>query len=917
MSKNIYGWDTSQDSPILANQYSSDENNPENGEEDPNKSFYKRMMDYYKNNNWLQGLTSAAGGIAGAAIGGGYNEGAGGVFSAMQPLAQFLPGPWGAVASVGLGLGQRMFGYKLNKENVNKTQNNINQLATFNSNAGSFDSLMTNYNSAPGRMFFTRKDIGSNGWFNKGATRKYNSLMAQQDWADTRVSAALENNRSNLVNSQYANNLAHFTAYGGPINMATTRPLSPFGNRFNYGGMSALATHGADWNNGLKFINVGGSHEENPYEGVQMGVDQEGTPNLVEEGEVIWNDYVFSNRMVVPKRIKEKLGVKGMNDITYAEAAKKIQKEAEERPNDPISKRGLDATLGRLAYAQEEDRQKKQEEEQQQAIMAAYGGELIADDSEDNEYSDGGKIHIKESKRGTFTKAATEHDMGVQEFANKVLANKDNYSPAMVKKANFAKNASKWHAYGGELGNLFPGDGPYPNLLNLQDPFYTQAYSDAMGLFPPIPDTLIKPKKQQFNGLNPWDFYENDIALGKAVKGKTDEALPGQVANWVTSLYNNKSKYYDKLLGYIYGNDIPAQYKSNPRRLISDAGLAANRNIYNSIMAAHGNPVLGTDKKPAYIVNKEGKEIPNYNIGNFRRKTWEADLYNNSYNFPFPPLLNLKPNLPPLPKYVDFKKNGIKPADNTKDKNNGESFWDKAAGYLRYAPVIGSAINVFTDLVGLTNKPDYSNADSLTAATQNLRDVRPPSIGDYVRYTPFDRMFYLNQLNANAGATRRGLMDIAGGNRGAAMAGLLASDYNTLGKIGELARQAEEYNLANRFKSAEFNRGTNQFNSEMDLKAQMANNQNASVKLDVLSKAAAIRDAIDARIGAARSANLTGLFDNLGAIGEDYINRKERDMLIRSGVFGTLSERPYGWDDKDWNTYKELLKKYNRGNSRE
>ena len=59
--------------------------------------------------------------------------------------------------------------------------------------------------------------------------------------------------------------------------------------------------------------------------------------------------------------------------------------------------------------------------------------------------SAGGSIHIKPSKRGTFTAAATKHGMGVQEFASRVLRNKDSYSPAMVKKANFARNASKWN----------------------------------------------------------------------------------------------------------------------------------------------------------------------------------------------------------------------------------------------------------------------------------------------------------------------------------------------------------------------------------------------------------------------------------------------------------------------------------------
>lgn len=61
-----------------------------------------------------------------------------------------------------------------------------------------------------------------------------------------------------------------------------------------------------------------------------------------------------------------------------------------------------------------------------------------------NEKKNGG-IHISPSKRGTFTAAATKHNMGVQEFASKVLKNKNSYSPTMVKKANFARNASKWN----------------------------------------------------------------------------------------------------------------------------------------------------------------------------------------------------------------------------------------------------------------------------------------------------------------------------------------------------------------------------------------------------------------------------------------------------------------------------------------
>lgn len=69
-----------------------------------------------------------------------------------------------------------------------------------------------------------------------------------------------------------------------------------------------------------------------------------------------------------------------------------------------------------------------------------------------NSFAEGGDIHISPSKKGTFTAAASKHNMGVQEFASKVLANKDDYSTAMVRKANFARNAKSWrHDLGGEL----------------------------------------------------------------------------------------------------------------------------------------------------------------------------------------------------------------------------------------------------------------------------------------------------------------------------------------------------------------------------------------------------------------------------------------------------------------------------------
>lgn len=53
-------------------------------------------------------------------------------------------------------------------------------------------------------------------------------------------------------------------------------------------------------------------------------------------------------------------------------------------------------------------------------------------------------INIKKSHEGLFTKKANAAGMGVQEYANKVLANKENHSSATIKQANFVRNASKW-----------------------------------------------------------------------------------------------------------------------------------------------------------------------------------------------------------------------------------------------------------------------------------------------------------------------------------------------------------------------------------------------------------------------------------------------------------------------------------------
>lgn len=71
-------------------------------------------------------------------------------------------------------------------------------------------------------------------------------------------------------------------------------------------------------------------------------------------------------------------------------------------------------------------------------------------------FKNGSGIHIKKQNRGKFTASAKAHGMGVQEFASKVLNNKEDYSPTLVKRANFARNAKKFkHKEGSKIHKPF------------------------------------------------------------------------------------------------------------------------------------------------------------------------------------------------------------------------------------------------------------------------------------------------------------------------------------------------------------------------------------------------------------------------------------------------------------------------------
>lgn len=144
----------------------------------------------------------------------------------------------------------------------------------------------------------------------------------------------------------------------------------PSNNKFSYGGSTNKL--GGDFTNNVTFINEGGTHEQNPFEGVPFGVDRNNTPNLVEEGEVIWNDYVFSNRLTPTKKMLENIGFpEKYKDYSFALIAEELQKESAERPNDLISQKGLQDSMQRLIGLQEEVRNKRKEVQEKKVQAAA------------------------------------------------------------------------------------------------------------------------------------------------------------------------------------------------------------------------------------------------------------------------------------------------------------------------------------------------------------------------------------------------------------------------------------------------------------------------------------------------------------------------------------------------------------------
>ena len=286
-------------------------------------------------------------------------------------------GPWGAVAGAAIGLGGSLAGIFTGKNKAKRKARFLNQASKVANNTAidnydfqvdevmqdnARDAMKYAYAAEGGPINIKKKNRGK---FTESANR---AGMGVQEYAK-HILANKDKYSSTLVKrANFARNAAGWKhALGGYIKDRDDM----------YNNMLESQTHGGDFSNGVTFINNGGTHEQNPFEGVPMGIAPDGKPNLVEEGEVLYNDYVFSNRLhPTDKELKESNLPKKYKGHTFALIAEDMSKESAERPNDPISKRGLEASLGKLASLQEEQRMKKGKIGTQQ--MMACGGRKFA-----------------------------------------------------------------------------------------------------------------------------------------------------------------------------------------------------------------------------------------------------------------------------------------------------------------------------------------------------------------------------------------------------------------------------------------------------------------------------------------------------------------------------------------------------------
>ena len=831
----------------------------------------------------------------------------------------------GALTNIVGGFVNSNWGSYVNNAAVDAMKTKIYNYTTDYSSPSSNEQLLQDFATTGGMNFITTKDIDSEGSKAKKITAELNDRIyqANRDKISHMMAAA------NTLDSDYDRNMrANFSAFGGPITgaidyanmidytvlkrkqidkglqyaegggihikpskrgtftaaatkhgmgvqefasrvLANKEDYSPaMVKKANFARNAAkwhafggdLMTNGATWDNGFTYIGNGGSHESNPNEGVQVGVDPNGVPNLVEEGEVIWNDYVFSKRLKVPKSFRDKYKLKDGGSLSFADAAKKFAEENKERPNDPISKRGRDALLSALMDTQEEVRLKKQQRE-----AKAQFNSLTPDE----------QLGIMQMAQQNAMYASPEEEYNNMEDNSMMMEE----APMM---AAFGGKVNNRYDFGSWLIKTFGKDAKLDNgFVNGLKQIYSRTYKDP---------------KKPFKDYRKTDDENTSI---DDVWYPIAYILPDNITSttsWNTMTPNLWKKAYQRYLdeaekfemdhqGIPYSERWSEQYLKNWNPDLAKERFPERKTTNRYFLRdtdAQGNPIATP------LTN-----IPDIYEGysTTTGQTWDEAIKSLGFSKVGTPQKSSEGDT----DYTDyfFSKKAPTTTSTPQEDTKITMPLDLQQTASRYMPVIGAGVGVLTDALGLTNTPDFSSAQAIEKVAERTGTpslIRAQPIGNRLVYTPFDINYYANRIAPQTRATAENIMESAAGNPAQAMAGLLALDRNAADQMGDLFRKAEEFNLEQRAKIADFNRATDMFNAQQALTADRANQQEkrqavASYAAGI-AQAEALKQRAQQYADTARSTNLTNFLQGLGDIGNENEQRNWLKTLYASGYFG-------------------------------
>lgn len=777
-------------------------------------------------------------------------------------------------------LGNRAFGKKTNQARLKAANEGINYFKNFTSNAGSFDELkgpvtMGNFqNPYKGGWF---RDVSSE---NDALRNKFNEGKL---FADRSVT----NNADNIMSDQINNALYKVSAYGGfldsmPYDMGaleysllsdyvnakkkqgsseTTPNL--FAGMLKYALGGVMQAHGSDWSSGLTHIDAGGSHESSPYEGVQMGIDPNGVPNLVEEGEVIWNDFVYSNRITLSDEVKKKYHFPKKKDITYAEAAKRLEKEIQERPNDPISKSGFETQMANLAEEQEKQKAKMEADRARKAFEVLTPEEQTAVMQQLAQQEQ----MAQQQAMAEAQPQLTEQPMPEQNVPEESMQP----SQAMVGAGNEAMpdQTPVIAACGGKI-NKFPWGG-ITEMFKVKPPYQASLSAGFIPYDRALTEEEVL-KREQGQMFKNWTKYVNDNwdspevqeylrMLDATTGGNHLFDSNGDILSDAKD-YFNRQRTQNHKWGYYHLTPTWAE-EAYPDTSVSEGELAT---VTGSSRVFHA---MDGDDYDGYI---EGALDPAKVGAEVRRETL--------------------PNGDTVIYHGRPEATTIAPKDTTtEDTDNVDLEPIFKNENIRYTGLLGPAVGLGMMASGI-GRPDFSEMDrTLANAARNYHTASNKYLGNYQRYQPLDIWFEQAKLDAQSRAADRSILN-SGANQGTKMAGIIANGYNSQLASGNLFRQAQEYNDALKRQTAEFNRGTDQFNAEAyNRRSQFnAGEANRAAQFNAHLGMQAAREKMEADAGWYNSlyGNVNNLFKGLSDLGTENKRSNMVNWAIAKGLFGNM-----------------------------